>query len=382
MPRNTLMRTGRTGLLVLLAVLLAGLLAAALSAPRAAAEEAGPAAPAIRTFTRFIWTRHPANPVLDIGPAQAWDSAAAGLQSVVLRGGQYQMWYTGGTDFTIATERISHAVSPDGISWTKTPQPVLLPGPAGSWDRGYVAAPHVIYHNGLYRMWYRGAADLTTLDGAAIGYATSPDGVTWTRQGAGPVLSPAGGATWDANILWSASVLPDATGYRMWYSGCRCLGTCAAIQCRIGLATSPDGLSWTRHPANPVLGLGPTGSWDAGTTYFPSVVPSVTAAGSLEMWYTGYGVTGVHIGHATSPDGVAWTRDPANPVIRAGQPPAWESGEVFAPSVVPVPGAGMGQVSYRMWYTGSANFIYRIGLAQGRLVEFDNHVLLPLVSRN
>ena len=50
--------------------------------------------------------------------------------------------------------------------------------------------------------------------------------------------------------------------------------------------------------------------------------------------------------------------------------------------LVPVPGAGMGQVSYRMWYTGSANFIYRIGLAQGRLVEFDNHVLLPLVSRN
>jgi hypothetical protein len=378
MIRDTL-RTSRMALFLVFAILLAS----ALAAPRAAAEGPGPAAPAVDSFVRTIWTRHPANPVLEIGPAQSWDSAAVGLQSVVFQAGQYHMWYTGGSDFTIATDRIGHAVSPDGVSWTKTPGPVLMPGPAGSWDKGYVAAPHVIYHNGLYRMWYRGAADLTTLDGAAIGYATSPDGVTWTRQGSGPVLSPAGGSAWDADILWSASVLPDAAGYRMWYSGCRCLeSTCEAIQCRIGLATSPDGLYWTRHPANPVLGFGPPGSWDAATVYFPSVVPSVTAPGSLEMWYTGYGLTGIHIGHASSSNGVNWTRDPANPVFRAADSPAWDSGAVFAASALPVPGATTGQVAYRMWYTGSANSVYRVGLAEGRLVEFKHHVLLPLIFGN
>jgi hypothetical protein len=37
------------------------------------------------------------------------------------------------------------------------------------------------------------------------------------------------------------------------------------------------------------------------------------------MWYTGiwgYGATwlGVQIGYATSPDGISWTKDPANPM--------------------------------------------------------------------
>jgi hypothetical protein len=39
----------------------------------------------------------------------------------------------------------------------------------------------------------------------------------------------------------------------------------------IGHATSPDGLTWTKHPGNPILQAGP-GSWDGTDTWFPRVI--------------------------------------------------------------------------------------------------------------
>lgn len=68
--------------------------------------------------------------------------------------------------------------------------PVLRPEPASPWEALNVFNPSVVIHNGLWHMHYRAqGVDYVS----RIGYAVSPDGVTWNRLRE-PVLSPAGDA--------------------------------------------------------------------------------------------------------------------------------------------------------------------------------------------
>jgi predicted GH43/DUF377 family glycosyl hydrolase len=63
-------------------------------------------------------------------------------------------------------------------------------------------------------------------------------------------------------------------------------------------------LNWAVHPA-PVLGRGAPGQWDAVDTLNPSIVRH----GAVYMnFYSGYDGRTWHTGLATSPDGLAWTR--------------------------------------------------------------------------
>lgn len=65
-------------------------------------------------------------------------------------------------------------------------QPLFLPDPTSQWETYNVFNPAVIYHNGLWHMWYR-AQGLDWI--SRIGYAVSADGRTWNRLRQ-PVLEP------------------------------------------------------------------------------------------------------------------------------------------------------------------------------------------------
>src|SRR3989344_6498233 len=70
-------------------------------------------------------------------------------------------------------------------NWTKSSNnPVLSLGP-NSWDNQTVFQPSVLYLNNQYYMWYSG------YNGSRfqIGYATSTDGISWTKNQSNPVLS-------------------------------------------------------------------------------------------------------------------------------------------------------------------------------------------------
>ena len=68
--------------------------------------------------------------------------------------------------------------------------PVLLPDPTSDWECYNVFNPGVIYHNGLFHMFYRAQG----LDWVSrIGYAVSEDGVHWNRLRR-PVLEPHDGS--------------------------------------------------------------------------------------------------------------------------------------------------------------------------------------------
>jgi predicted GH43/DUF377 family glycosyl hydrolase len=65
-------------------------------------------------------------------------------------------------------------------------EPVLLPDLSSDWECNNVFNPAVIYHNGLFHMFYR-AQGLDWI--SRIGYAVSPDGIEWNRL-RDPVLEP------------------------------------------------------------------------------------------------------------------------------------------------------------------------------------------------
>jgi len=76
--------------------------------------------------------------------------------------------------------------------------------------------------------------------------------------------------------------------------------------------TSSDAASWTLDPVTPVLTVA-AGQWDQGGNETPAVV---YFAGQYHMFWTGYpdawpGLVAANfrIGHATSADGVSWTKD-------------------------------------------------------------------------
>jgi predicted GH43/DUF377 family glycosyl hydrolase len=67
--------------------------------------------------------------------------------------------------------------------------PILLPDPTSDWECYNVFNPGVIYHHGLFHMFYRAQG----LDWVSrIGYAVSQDGITWNRLRR-PVLEPVDG---------------------------------------------------------------------------------------------------------------------------------------------------------------------------------------------
>ncbi len=64
--------------------------------------------------------------------------------------------------------------------------PVFIPDPLSSWECEHVFNPGVVYHRGLFHMFYRAQGlDLVS----RIGYAVSEDGIHWNRLRS-PVLVP------------------------------------------------------------------------------------------------------------------------------------------------------------------------------------------------
>jgi hypothetical protein len=132
----------------------------------------------------------------------------------------FTLYYDGTTG---GTESIGLAFSSDGITWTgydgtgDGKADAVLTGTfnAGDWDYNYVSRATVIkYANGSYEMWYSGGNNAMH-DG--IGFATSTDGITWTRRAR--IFYKTDGVTWRANRTYCPMVIRQFGIYKMWYAG-------------------------------------------------------------------------------------------------------------------------------------------------------------------
>ncbi len=267
------------------------------------------------------WTKYAGNPILTPGGA-SWNTTSVATPDVVHDGGIYKMWYQGGGS---SAGYIGYATSSDGTRWTPyAANPVL--GPSSSGYDLSLGPASVVHDGALYRMWYVGDSSA----GFKIMYATSPDGINWTKFGNVPVFN--GTMAWDNAAVGTPVVLKVGGTFWMYYSG-----AASDLIYKIGLATSTDGVRWAEDSSNPVMI--PQLSWES-TRIHPGSVRPLTSG--YEMYYEGGG----SIGHAVSPDGRTWIRDTTVPILVRGPSGAWDSSEVGAPCVIPV-GA-----ETRMYYTG------------------------------
>lgn len=317
------------------------------------------------------WTQYSGNPVLDLGPASSWDAGTVFEHFVIKSGDTLKMWYSGNDASQIFENDfgIGYAWSLDGINWTRHASNPVMVGRTGKWDNIGVAAPAIVQDGDTLRMWYHAVTVAGAVPGKLIGYATSIDGVNWTRLDA-PVLEAGASGEWDADILIAHAVVKDGDTYKMWYSG----GTGAPpnVNFRIGYATSPDGVNWTKYddPAttaspfqfsDPVIERGSSGSFDDGRAFTPHVLKTVSG---YEMWYTGAGSANEFnqvIMYATSTDGINWTKHAGNPVLQVSK--SWTQ-DITTPRVI------RDGEQFRMWFNGfEPNFPFpaRLGYATAPL---------------
>lgn len=220
----------------------------------------------------------------------------------------------------------------------------------------------------------------------------------------GPVLASGPKGAWDAHDVLNPSVIKTARGYLNLYSGFD--GT----TWRTGLATSPDGVIWTKRTqilapepstweghyiaangsvvehnglvyyyqagkppriglargapdsgwtkrSQPALDLGPYGSWDEMGVADPYVIE---AAGKLYMFYLGMDrARRQRLGVAMSEDATNWYKLRSNPVLELGSFGAFDENGLGEPAV------WVSNGFYWMLYTGRDRREYRrLGLAR------------------
>jgi predicted GH43/DUF377 family glycosyl hydrolase len=192
----------------------------------------------------------------------------------------------------------------DGL-FTPIDEPIVRRGAAGDWDDRFTDPGAVLYHDGMFHMFRNGFRGWPA--SVQIGYLTSQDGITWTEAQEDPVLFTddvpyAGTAALASSVL----VEEDGTWVLYFYTWA---GAAADTTSSIGRATADDPLGPWTVDAEPVLSPGSEGAWDSRQVMQPKVLQTDDGY-VMYYSAVGTDLTGVtgQIGMATSPDGVTWTK--------------------------------------------------------------------------
>jgi hypothetical protein len=173
----------------------------------------------------------------------------------------------------------------------------------------------------FYQLWYVGAPNEDVMGDYGLGYAVSDDGTEWIANPANPLLtSPTNRQAWNYSGMQGMQIVwdPQAGRYLLLYGGYNV----DTSQWMLGVATSPDGSTWTQSPSNPVFDLTvPQGGlsgwcWPLGL--------SLGSVGGYKGYVAGYdrldGPCAIY--SLSSPDGENWQMD-SEEVLPAGSPGSW-----------------------------------------------------------
>lgn len=255
--------------------------------------------------------RYPDNPVIKVGKKGAWDDQTLGCFTV-LDDGERFFFYSGGTQYG-KPKKIGMATSRDGIHWTKYENNPLFPG----------AMPYAIKVSDAFRLYHPGRDDAGR---HGLLMRTSRDGFVWGK----PQMVLAGG------IMDPCVVRAAEDRFHLYYCGGGRIARNGkqVWEFKAYMATSEDGIAWKKE-AKPALPLGPQGSWEEQSHAGPCVLK---LADDFHMWYLGSGTylgkAAWRIGHATSPDGLSWTKSGDEPVLDVGKPGDWDGGTFMSFDIV------------------------------------------------
>ncbi len=281
----------------------------------------------------------------------------------------------------------AHVRAQDGGGLTLTldaDHPVIEHGPADAWDGRYTDPGAVLFYDGQFHMFRNGFVQWPGWVG--IAYLTSPDGVTWTQQGDGPVLTTDDVPYADvAALASSVYVMDDGTWVLYFYTWGN--QSSAPESWAIGRATAPDPAGpWTVDPA-PVLMSGGEGAWDGAQVAAPSVV---AISGGYGLFYTGTDADGRRmVGMAIGPDGIDWFKndDPSttsalfaesDPIMKPGDEGAWDAAFIHQPRVTRTPDGLV--MSYRSTAPGGTDKGYGLAVSRDDGYTWKRYAANPVLS--
>lgn len=161
----------------------------------------------------ITFRRHATAPLLERSVVDPW---CVLLPFVLRENGVWRMWYGSGIGWTERDDTlqsfydIKYAELADGLAWRRDGF-VCIPLAPGETN---VAHPCVVRDGALYRMWY-------SFDAGAryrIGYAESPDGLSWRRRDdAVGIASSATG--WDSEMICQPHVFTHGGMHYLLYNG-------------------------------------------------------------------------------------------------------------------------------------------------------------------
>lgn len=162
-----------------------------------------------------------------------WDHEIRERGYILRHGGAWHLWYTGYSGERAATKMLGYATSPDGLTWKRHPDnPVFNT----SWTEDV----HVVRHGDEFYMVAEGRGDIPHM-------LTSPDGINWTDHGRLDVRnrdgSPLSPGPYGTPTLW----VEGDVWYLFYERGDR----------GVWLAKSTDRKTWTNIQDAPVIARGP-----------------------------------------------------------------------------------------------------------------------------
>lgn len=223
--------------------------------------------------------------------------------AVRLEGSVYKVFYTGRDSLNrshVSCFQIDLA-NPTRVLH-RAEEPILSPGPLGSFDEHGVMTSWITRHGDEYFFYYTGwSRGLSVPFVNSIGLAKSQDGGhTFSKISEGPLLSR---NVVDAYFVANPCILKDQGIWRMWYlSGVRweMVGGKPKHYYHIRYAHSGDGIHWQRRGRVCI-------DFRSESEYALSRPCVVKEGDFYRMWYS-YRGEKYRIGYAESLDGICWKR--------------------------------------------------------------------------
>lgn len=317
------------------------------------------------------------NPVLSRGDDDAWDPACGTIfaPQVAESDGRYYMFYTGCPRRTGTPGAIGYAVSDDGVNWTKPDNnPIIVPDGSG-YDAMCVSVAVPLVDDATWVLYFASNSQPCAGPGRYIGRATAgtPE-EEWVRDDA-PVLEAGEHGAWDAGFIMPHSVVRTDGGYVMYYSAGE--EYLVPLPRLIGMATSPDGIHWTKYndpttdgayaASDPIVRVEADGTQTHLAVWALDVMTSETG---YEMFFSATCPDDIvqdcpgFIAYARSDDGIHWTAYPE--IERRALAPEWVD-QPWASHCVCYPSVLRQDGEYWLYFTGCADGMNdcEVGMARG-----------------
>ncbi len=231
------------------------------------------------------------NPLFTAGGEGEWDAKIRERGWIQRGEAGWRLWYTGYDGTKEGIRRLGYATSPDGVHWTRYAGNPLI---TDLWVEDMM----VVRHGGMYYMFAEGAGDLAQLLTSTDGIHWEPRGTLDVRYADGSPLAPGPFGTptaWHENGVWY--LFYERQDKAVW------------------LARSTDLNVWTNVRDEPVLHCGPA----EHDEHMIALNQVIRYRGAYYAIYHGTGgatarrVWNTNIARST--DLVNWLKFPGNPII-------------------------------------------------------------------